>query len=587
MKFLLLSCLFLGSLYHVQAIDAYLQDISKSLKMSPEEVLHEMRSMLDEHYFHSSPSPTPKGAKCVLCTTVFDGFIEFLHLENLPQLLERIIGICKTFNIYPDAVCEGAVYAQGPLIIDLLKQVEDHHPFRDEMCSMFAKDICGSGFDPEAWLVELPDVPKPPVEDIVMPTKDVPTLKIAHFSDIHLDRAYIVGGQTECGDPICCETNHTSGYKAGQWGSYWDCDTPVHTFETMMKHISDNHKDVDVVVFGGDIPSHDIWKQSKDLNLDIAKKGYAIMSKYFADWNFIPTLGNHESHPLNCVPNEEEKNPDYDIAWLYDEIKTQWSQWIPKDSIAPGLCFSKQISEGFRIVSFNSIYGYNMNWFSYMTETDPGGILTWLANELQDAETAGDKVHILTHIPSGGESTRYVWSHNLHRILNRYEGTVRAMYLGHTHYDDFKLLFDAENKTRAFGINYVVGGTTPESEKNPSYRIYTVDGDHEKSTHMVLNYETWGMNLTAANMHENVPPTWEKFFDAKSAYSLDSLTPENWYGVIKKSAEDDDYFKHVYYKHRGSLSAMLPDCDADCKHNVLCEAVLGDSSDTYHCDLLP
>ena len=53
-----------------------------------------------------------------------------------------------------------------------------------------------------------------------------------------------------------------------------------------------------------------------------------------------------------------------------------------------------------------------------MNVSDPGGVLTWLANELQDAETAGAKVHISTHIPAG-DTHRQVWSHNYHRILNR------------------------------------------------------------------------------------------------------------------------------------------------------------------------
>ena len=39
----------------------------------------------------------------------------------------------------------------------------------DELCSAFVEDICGNGTDPEAWMVKLPDVPKPPVEEIKLP----------------------------------------------------------------------------------------------------------------------------------------------------------------------------------------------------------------------------------------------------------------------------------------------------------------------------------------------------------------------------------------------------------------------------------
>ena len=58
------------------------------------------------------------------------------------------------------------------------------------------------------------------------------------------------------------------------------------------------------------------------------------------------------------------------------------------------------------------------------------------------------------------------------------------MFYGHTHWNEFNLHF---NKDRhPFAISYLVGGTTPETEKNPSFNIYTLDGQHAETSHVSL-----------------------------------------------------------------------------------------------------
>ena len=51
--------------------------------------------------------------------------------------------------------------------------------------------------------------------------------------------------------------------------------------------------------------------------------------------------------------------------------------------------------------------------------TDPAQQLHWLVQELQAAENAGQKVHIIAHIPPGWNSCLKAWSDNFHHIVNR------------------------------------------------------------------------------------------------------------------------------------------------------------------------
>lgn len=46
--------------------------------------------------------------------------------------------------------------------------------------------------------------------------------------------------------------------------------------------------------------------------------------------------------------------------------------------------------------------------------------LDWLISELYKAEQAGEKVHILTHIPPGVHDLVNPWTREYNKIVNRY-----------------------------------------------------------------------------------------------------------------------------------------------------------------------
>jgi hypothetical protein len=46
--------------------------------------------------------------------------------------------------------------------------------------------------------------------------------------------------------------------------------------------------------------------------------------------------------------------------------------------------------------------------------------MTWLSNQLLDAEKAKDKVQILAHIPGGSDEAFQSWSINYYNLVNRF-----------------------------------------------------------------------------------------------------------------------------------------------------------------------
>lgn len=75
------------------------------------------------------------------------------------------------------------------------------------------------------------------------------------------------------------------------------------------------------------------------------------------------------------------------------------------------------------------------------------------------------------------------------------------------------MFYDLNNLTRAVGVAYISGSVTTYSYLNPSYRIYTVDGNYPQSSYQVLDHETYFMNLTEANLLGK--PDWKKEYSAK------------------------------------------------------------------------
>ena len=59
------------------------------------------------------------------------------------------------------------------------------------------------------------------------------------------------------------------------------------------------------------------------------------------------------------------------------------------------------------------------NRWLLINSTDPDNQLQWLVEQLHKAEQAGDKVHIIGHIPPGVSSCLEVWSSVYYKIVNR------------------------------------------------------------------------------------------------------------------------------------------------------------------------
>lgn len=276
--------------------------------------------------------------------------------------------------------------------------------------------------------------------------------KILHLTDTHYDPHYVEGSIANCQEPLCCRlystppANTTTPIQlAGKWGSYEKCDAPKILIDNALKNMAETHKDIDFIIWTGDIPPHDIWNQTREYNLDVLKATLQMVYEAFPNTPIFPALGNHEGVPAGTFPPPWMRSKEHAIDWLYKEISKDWSKWLPdgaKPTVMQGGFFSVLLRPGFRLISLNTNYCHSMSWWLMVNSTDPAKELQWLIYELQLAEAAKEKVHIIGHIPPGQTDCLKTWSRNFYSIVDRFEGTIAAMYFAHTHYDEFAVFYD-------------------------------------------------------------------------------------------------------------------------------------------------
>ena len=190
--------------------------------------------------------------------------------------------------------------------------------------------------------------------------------------------------------------------------------------------------------------------------------------KYFPDSIILPSLGNHEGVPINQFPSQ-----DY---WLYETIAQQWSKFklnsTSYDTIKRHGYYTELLKPGFRVISINSNYCNDENWWILLSSGDPGHQHQWLVDTLTNAELNKERVILLGHIPPGENDQVEFCSEMFFKIINRFGNTVRAQFYGHTHWDQIKIFYQGNNPTN---IAYVTPSVTTWVGVDPSFRIYEID----------------------------------------------------------------------------------------------------------------
>ncbi|XP_019855307.1 PREDICTED: sphingomyelin phosphodiesterase-like [Amphimedon queenslandica] len=491
---------------------------------------------------------TPEVAKslsCDACSEMVDAVRKLAELQASESLIEEVLIVyCKKFNLADDRICKMII----PEFKDEVLYVFDHTALSTrEICGTILNNKCGTIYDPlnQQWNVTIPGG-KPPIKPYQPPKVNI-TNKILHISDIHWDPQYTPGLQAQCDEPLCCrppipkgESNNSAGF----WGDPRQCDLPMQTLLNLIEYLNDTQDQFDWIYLTGDLPPHNIWNQTQDDQIYIFNKIINLFYEYLPNKPLFFSVGNHESAPVNSFP--PASITEYSMSWLYDDAAELLQKWLTTtdaiNTFKSGGFYSIDFN-GLRIISLQTNYYNNQNWWLLINSTDPDGMLHWFIEKLLDAEAKGMKVHVLGHIPPGSDS----WGQNYKKIVSRFENTIAGQFFGHTHNDTFTVLMDFETSStpRPYGVWYNGPSVTTFKCQNAGYRVYTVDGNYNESSRQVLDHDTYILNITDANLTNK--PKWIHEYSAKDAYNMTNLTPDSWLSLLKEFLTNNDLFLKYYH----------------------------------------
>lgn len=478
------------------------------------------------------------------------------------------IKMCTLMKIAPPAVCQSAVHLFQDDMVDVWTR-SVLSP--SEACGLLLGSTCGEWDIFSSWNISLPKVPKPAPKPPKPPVPGAPVSRVLFLTDLHWDQDYLEGADPSCENPLCCRRDSgpppASRLGAGHWGEYSKCDLPLWTLESLLSGLGPAGP-FDMVYWTGDIPAHNIWHQSRQDQLRALTTVTALVKKFLGPVPVYPAVGNHESTPVNSFPPPFIEG-NQSSRWLYEAMAEAWESWLPAEALRTlriGGFYAFSPRPGLRLISLNMNFCSRENFWLLINSTDPAGQLQWLVGELQAAEEQGDKVHIIGHIPPG--HCLKSWSWNYYRIIARYENTVAGQFFGHTHVDEFELFYDEETLSRPLSVAFLAPSATTYIGLNPGYRVYQIDGNYSGSSHVVLDHETYILNLTEANKPGAIPH-WQLLYRARETYGLPNALPAAWHDLVYRMRGDPNLFQTFWFLYHKGHPPSEP-CGTPCRLATLC-----------------
>ncbi|CAG8462547.1 18014_t:CDS:2, partial [Cetraspora pellucida] len=323
-----------------------------------------------------------------------------------------------------------------------------------------------------------------------------------------------------------------------------------------------------------------VWAETPSTITDNNNKTANIWRKFFTSAPFFPVIGNHESAPVNSFPTSSISDIA-SVSWLYNTLSSQWNNWLSADVLESieknGFYSAKLPKYKLRVLGINTNYFYKLNLWLLIRpreEWDPEWMLKWIVDQLDEAEKLGEKVWILGHMSALDQDSFPSMGVYFSQIVARYTDTIVGQFYGHSHWDEFNVIYDksindSSKDPEAVGIAYIAPSVTSFKNMNPAFRVYEID----KVTKKILNHYTYSMDLQEANRLDK--PEWKLLYDAKSLYGLENLDPKSWHDLTEKFITDTNAYKTfkktASRNHRldkyGSCSAL----DTQCRNRIICK----------------
>lgn len=196
-------------------------------------------------------------------------------------------------------------------------------------------------------------------------------------------------------------------------------------------------------------------------------------------------------------------------------------------------------------------------------------MLRWLRDLLARQRASGGSIWMVHHIPWGidpystlaakasscaGKVAPFLqepFASEFPALLSDYHDVLRAILLGHTHFDDYRLLTNERGLPLAAAK--LVPGVSPVFGQNPGFQVFTYD----KTSGSLGDFSTWylstpGQPRTAAQ--------WQLEYTFSEAYKLprySSASVEALWKSLNGDRATQDLYRRLYNVGRGELDAAV------------------------------
>ncbi|KAJ5428109.1 hypothetical protein N7445_009563 [Penicillium cf. griseofulvum] len=460
-----------------------------------------------------------------------------------------MIGLCKAFRFRADETCEqdyatntfGAIWTQVLAYADV------------------------GGLDGQYICHSLGSYCSAPKTNPLDTTKLFPKLKFGDVqvpkANFHLDARYAVSSEASCTSSLCCRSDNSNDLSedkpllpASAYGSF-QCDTPYDLGLAALQAVGpltgtgkekyDEH--FAWTLYTGDLVSHDPASQISKALTQYTETSIYGMFKHYLSGPVFAALGDHDTSPANIdSPHNLPGRLGEQQSWNYEHggysVKTHY---------------------GLRIIAFNTDFWYRQNFLNFINTTDPdnSGIFSWIIEELQKAEDAGERVWIIGHVLSGWDGS------------NALPNPTDIFY----QIDEFMVYYanngTVQNADNALTTGWIMPSITPMTNLNSGFRMYEVDtGDFN-----IYEAYTFYSNVSDYPALEHTGPTFEIEYSTRDAFGLaagwDEDAPLNatfWHRVTE-AMENDVELISLHNTYQGKQSVKSPECNtAECQKAKVC-----------------
>lgn len=282
-------------------------------------------------------------------------------------------------------------------------------------------------------------------------------------------------------------------------------------FDLLLQAMSEKKDGVSAVLFTGDILCHDfndLYEQytgcedNKSRDAFIYKTMAYVSSKMKHSLGQIPiyfALGNNDSYRGDYALEDEGEFLKSTCDLFFHNFIHRKGRGDEYPQFRHPYADHGYYSVENPIIDKGRIIGLNTNFFSTnnsdsIWEESPAAVeLDWLENQFKTAEANDEKLWLLLHIPPGVNvySTEHCskaddlqvylqWKAPYNKrylsLVRRYHKNITASFAGHTHMDDFRLIYDKESdKKEALDFIHITPSVSPVFGNNPVFQVLSID----------------------------------------------------------------------------------------------------------------